>query len=180
MYYQDGKIFREDGPARIEYDSGMIVQIYYKNGNVHRDDNKPAIIATKAGSLVYKHYFKDGKLHREDGPAVSKYNENGNVIEEQYRNNGDLHREGGPAVIKRNKIIEEYYYQNGKVHRLDGPAALMYALNEKEECVVFSETYEIEGNLIKKEDFEAAVKKQKLKSITSQAASLDEPNSIRQ
>jgi hypothetical protein len=40
-------------------------EIWFLNGKIHRDDNKPAL-STKN----FKGYFKNGVEHRLDGPAI--------------------------------------------------------------------------------------------------------------
>jgi len=88
---------------------------YYKNGKLHRDGDKPAVIWADGT----KFYYKNGKLHRGgDKPAVIYTNGT------KYYKNGELHRDGDkPAVICASGT--KYYYKNGKQHRDgDKPAAI--------------------------------------------------------
>jgi hypothetical protein len=62
VWYQNGVLHREDGPA-IEYADGNIE--WYQNGKRHREDG-PAI----EWSNGTKEWYQNDKLHREDGPAL--------------------------------------------------------------------------------------------------------------
>ncbi len=61
-YVKNGKIHREDGPAK-EWPSGH--KEWYINGKRHREDG-PAIEWVNGG----KDWYKNGKRHREDGSAM--------------------------------------------------------------------------------------------------------------
>ena len=118
-------------------------QAWYHNGNIHRDNDQPAII-TKKGAKIW---VTNGKIHRDKNPAiiVPKYHdrngkvetsvwfENGNPHRDDdeptvdsdlcgmWYKNGKLHREGDFAVIGAESSFQKYYY-NGLLHRNDGPA----------------------------------------------------------
>lgn len=62
------------------YEKNIKYQEWYKNGEVHRDNDLPAVVF-KDGE---KQWWQNGKLHRENGPAVIC--ENGN---KQYHLNGE-------------------------------------------------------------------------------------------
>jgi hypothetical protein len=62
VWYLNGKLHREDGPA-IEYPNGD--KWWYLNGKYHRTDG-PAVEYAN----VYKAWWINGELHREDGPAM--------------------------------------------------------------------------------------------------------------
>ena len=65
-YWVNGKLHREDGPAR-SYSSGTYY--WFLNGKLHRLDG-PAIILLDG----CKKYYQYGNLHRLDGPAIeTKY-----------------------------------------------------------------------------------------------------------
>ena len=66
LWYKDGKLHRDDGPA-MEYAHGR--KDWYKEGKRHRE-NGPAF----EGFNGDKHWFKEGKRHREDGPACDYVN----------------------------------------------------------------------------------------------------------
>ena len=59
---QEGKLHREDGPAREWPAQGA--KAWYRNGKLHRV-NGPAM-----DGPLGKSWYRDGKRHREDGPAV--------------------------------------------------------------------------------------------------------------
>jgi hypothetical protein len=61
FWYLNGKLHREDGPAR-EYSDGS--KYWYLNGKLHRKDG-PAFECSD-----YKSWWVNGNRHREDGPAV--------------------------------------------------------------------------------------------------------------
>ena len=63
LYYKNDLLHREDGPAMTTADK---TQVWYRNGNVHSYDNKPAIV-TASG---FKSWYDTGIRHRSDGPAV--------------------------------------------------------------------------------------------------------------
>jgi hypothetical protein len=62
MWYLNGKIHREDGPA-VERSNGD--KEWFLNGVRHREDG-PAIVKTNGMRM----WYLNGKLHREDGPAT--------------------------------------------------------------------------------------------------------------
>lgn len=62
MYYKDGLLHREDGPA-VEGKDGS--KEWYLNGNLHREDG-PAVEYADGSKEWYLH----GNRHRLDGPAV--------------------------------------------------------------------------------------------------------------
>lgn len=61
IYYLDGILHRQDGPA-IEWEDGSFQ--WYKNGFLHRE-NGPAVTSGKN-----QYWYFNGKRHRLDGPAV--------------------------------------------------------------------------------------------------------------
>ena len=77
---------------------------YYKNGELHRDGDKPAFICS-GGT---KWYYKNGDLHRDgDKPAIIY-----SYGTEEYYKNGKLHRNGDkPAII--GSYGTKGYYKNG-------------------------------------------------------------------
>lgn len=70
VWYRNGKIHRDDGPA-VEFASGGV--LWYKYGKRHRVDG-PALI-NRDGT---KMWFIEDQLHREDGPAI-EYRDGGKV-----------------------------------------------------------------------------------------------------
>lgn len=77
-------------------------EIWQKNGNVHRDDDLPAMISKNV-----KRWFINGKLHREIGPAI----ETTSGTKMWYRN-GQRHREDKPAIENEDGSTE--WFINGQ------------------------------------------------------------------
>ncbi len=100
-WWKNGEPHRDgDKPAEIDVDGSMF---WYKNGEHHRDGDNPAYI-TATGVLEW---YKNGKWHRDgDLPARIDYDNTLN-----WRKNGKLHRITGPAVIYSNNKHE--YWING-------------------------------------------------------------------
>lgn len=93
MWYRDGKLHREDGPAEIYY--------------------------TGSGKIKYESWLKNGIGHRENAPAVIIYWEDGTKSKEVWKYNDKLHRTDGPAVIEydpyENIVSKEYYIDDIKI-----------------------------------------------------------------
>lgn len=66
MWYRNGKLHREGGPA-IEESSGF--RAWYLNDKRHREDG-PAV-EFRDGT---RYWCRNDKVHREDGPAVEESN----------------------------------------------------------------------------------------------------------
>jgi len=105
---------------RYEYrgDGSLSGEEYYKDGELHRDGDKPAYIDYYGSGSVYHKYYKDGEMYRDgDKPPVVKYNKYGNVTHEGWYKDGALHRDGDkPAVVAYNEdgsIKAEEYFKNG-------------------------------------------------------------------
>lgn len=102
-----------DLPA-VVYNDGS--KEWYKNGILHRDGDKPAVI-----SNGMKVWYKNGQIHRDgDKPAVIRNDGVKQVL--IYYKNGQIHRDNfKPAIVDFNdKTIE--FVVNGKYHNLRGPA----------------------------------------------------------
>ena len=120
-YYNDKHQLHsfDDQPAEIIYDENtmnssnpiIIKQSWYKDGLLHRDNDKPAVINNKCG---LSRWYKDGLLHREgDNPAeiiCSKYS---------WYKDGLLHRDNDkPAIINTEfGVYTEKWYIKGQLHR---------------------------------------------------------------
>ncbi len=65
-WYLNGKLHREDGPAR-EFPDGT--KEWYLNGKLHREDG-PACEYTNG----VKFWYLNGERHQEDGPAIEYSN----------------------------------------------------------------------------------------------------------
>ena len=86
-WWTNGKLHREDGPAKINSDGS---EYWFKNDIPHREDG-PAVIDKFRRA---KEWRINGKLHREDGPAYIR--DDGY---QEWHLNGQRHRENGPAII---------------------------------------------------------------------------------
>lgn len=67
QWFKFGKRHRIDGPAFVDFKNYMMV--WYKDGEIHRDNDKPAFISLKPFHK-YKRWYQNGDLHRVDGPAI--------------------------------------------------------------------------------------------------------------
>jgi len=90
QWYRDGKLHREDGPAKVSTDQ-------YLDNSFHVVDHPTK---TKCWCL-------HGKLHRTDGPAIEYYNG-----DKAWYLNDRLHRVDGPALEINNGA--KYWYLNGE------------------------------------------------------------------
>jgi len=103
VYYLNGEIHREDGPAIIFSNFRLD---YYLNGKLHRTDG-PAIIFSY-GRLDY---YLNGKLHREDGPA--KIYSDGTL--EYYLNGKYIKKEVNDWIIENNIPDYKLWTKNYKL-----------------------------------------------------------------
>ncbi len=126
------------------------VNLHYKNGKLHRDNDKPAVynhIEQKDKYLIYstnEFWFKNGKLHRENNNHALRISFDHdfhlkllnieNIINEDHKNlhvlvylkNGLIHREfDNPAYIVESDFYKAYYV-NGKLHRDNSLPALLH------------------------------------------------------
>ena len=90
-------------------DIKLDIRRFYHNGQLHRDNDNPAIISYDNVSKGWNYYFyKNGQLHRDlDKPSTLL--SDGTQI---YYTNGKIHRDDNkPAVINSDGSLE--YYKNG-------------------------------------------------------------------
>jgi hypothetical protein len=97
LWYKEGNLHREDGPA-WEFPDGE--KQWYKEGKRHRLDG-PAIEYPDGE----KQWYKEGKRHRLDGPAI-EYPDG----EKQWYKEGKRHRLDGPA-IEYSKGLKEWWIE---------------------------------------------------------------------
>jgi hypothetical protein len=76
---------------------------WYLNGELHRDEDEPAVIFADGARI----WYKNGEIHRVGAPAVIY--EDGS---EFWYQNDHYHREDGPAVLYTDGTKE--YWVNGK------------------------------------------------------------------
>ena len=93
-------------------------QYWYKNEEIHRDDDLPAIITSEGD----KYWYRNGLPHRDnDLPAVIFVS----GTQEWYQN-GERHRDNDlPAIIKLNGY--QSWYKYGKKHRDYDLPAMIYS-----------------------------------------------------
>jgi hypothetical protein len=104
----------KDGSHSEEWANGTLLW-FKKNGQRHRDDDKPAVIES-TGRLAW---YKNGILHRDDDrPAV--IDATGAL---SWWKNDKLHRDSDkPARIYADGSLA--WYKNAKWHRTTGPAVI--------------------------------------------------------
>lgn len=59
-------------------------EIYYLNGELHRENGPARVYYFWDESERFEEYFKHGKLHRDGGPAIVNFNSEGIVTKEEY------------------------------------------------------------------------------------------------
>ena len=98
---------------KIEYED----QIWSKNGEIHRDNDLPAVV-TRSGILCW---YKNGKVHRDNDLPAVKYPSG----TQMWYQNGRFHRDNDlPASIYDNG--DQCWYKNGKCHRDNNLPAIIY------------------------------------------------------
>lgn len=149
-WYSEGKLHRENGPARIEYKiiqfrsdekrSSKVLEEWYQHGKLYREGDYPTRILydevwdwddAEDNDYCYKNveeYYQDQKLHRENGPAFIMYNEDGIIIEKKWYIHGELRRilehSFDENCDSRCDSWYDTWYKNGEIHRDDGPALI--------------------------------------------------------
>lgn len=103
----------EEKPVvKLDPATGLMVERYYLNGRLHRDDDKPAVIEYDPASkqIVREQFFQKGKLHRGDNkPAFVEYSAStGKVVLEVFFADGKL-RSGSdtPTAIDYDRVTGE-------------------------------------------------------------------------
>lgn len=92
IYYKNGIIHREDGPAIIEYypEGEIRSETYFMNGNRHRSDDLPAKLwYGRKGNIREKVYYKNGKMHRVYGPSIIEYFGSGDIRYNMWHYNNE-------------------------------------------------------------------------------------------
>jgi hypothetical protein len=115
IYYKNGLIHRENGPAVIRAHQ----QCYYKNGVLHRDGDLPAII--NSGNIgedqkIYSEvYYKHGQIHRDDGPAMMW-----STGSYKYFKHDKVHNDAGPAChwVDNGQSRDEYWLNGEMVSKI--------------------------------------------------------------
>ena len=146
-WYKNGVLHRDnDLPASIEINSfGNKTKKWYQHGTL----NKIFIYhdCYNYEEKISEQWFKNGELHRdEDLPAMTTYRGR-QINEEGWYQNGKLHRENNPARITykgEQKVLEEWY-QHGKLHR----AVHLPAFIEYDDKKIKNEKWYTRGELTK-------------------------------
>lgn len=82
---------------------------WYKNGNLHRDDDLPALISLNG---TYESWYKNGNLHRDNDLPAIIFSNGG----KKWYKNGVLDRDNDlPSVISSNG--SKYWYKSGVLVR---------------------------------------------------------------
>ena len=109
-----------DDAAYSYHGNGLVEsERFYKEGQRHREDDRPAWVSYRAdGSVKWEEFYKEGKFHREgDRPAVVYYRADGSVAREESYKEGELHREGDrPARVwyRADGSVEQvWFYKKG-------------------------------------------------------------------
>ena len=150
MWYVKGIKHRDNGPAFVS--SGKIFvgsefideskeTFYYKNGVIHRENDKPAHSReyfSEDSQIIDTFFYVEGKLHRDgDKPALLKRTINNNIEtrDEKYYLFGKEHRDGDKPAIILKKPDEGLdlvkYYRNGKYHRENDKPAIIINVDNK-------------------------------------------------
>jgi hypothetical protein len=103
------EVFVEKPVVKLDPATGLMVERYYLNGRVHRDNDKPAVIEYDPTSkqVVREQYFQNGKLHRNTGkPAFIEYSAStGKTILEVFFEDGKLHSgDNSPPAIDYDRV----------------------------------------------------------------------------
>jgi len=131
------------------YDDGSnnFVKKWYKNDDIHRDGDLPAI-----EHYYFKEWWKNGLRHRDgDLPAV----EFNNKEHKEWWYKGMLHRDFGPAKICSYNFLNYYkevWYYYGEIHCLRGPAIVSKLCNR------VSEYYYIDGKKYMRDKYNKIIK----------------------
>jgi hypothetical protein len=153
-WYINGKLHRNEGPAKIKSSVYGRTEEWFINGLHNRQNDEPSLIKyNRKGIVSEEKWFINGLLDREnDKPSTIKYNHKGIVSTEIWCKNGKLHREDKPAQIHYyiNKSIKlKGWYKNGNRHRENGPAQIQLASNGTR----LFEYWFIDGRLTHREEY---------------------------
>jgi hypothetical protein len=126
LWYLHNQRHRIDGPAYIDYDDGE--RRWYLHGKFHRNQEGPDAGPAIIKSCGCETWYLEGKMHRVQGPAVIyclKHSTNG---KEEWWLENERHRLDGPAITSHNartQITREQWFKAGKLHCEHGPAIIL-------------------------------------------------------
>lgn len=121
-----------------------IIKIWMKDGEIHRDDDKPSVERYNIQSSEYIYtWYQHDIIHRDnDLPAVINKNSKGEVEYKKWYENGKISRSNGlPAIISDSSWV---WYKNGEIYRDDNkPVIINY---DSLEYVIDRDTIKIVNN----------------------------------
>lgn len=93
-YYRRGRLHREEGAAKVEYDlqRKVCLEMYYRHGLLHRDPNRgPAWIERNGPVVITESYYLHGEPYRDpkDGPRHIARFDSGEIEYEVYCDAGE-------------------------------------------------------------------------------------------
>lgn len=108
-WYKNGELHRDNDKWAVCKNN--IQFEWYQNGLLHRENDKGAVICMLHGKVMDMYWYKRGKRHRDnDEPAYH------GIIGWKWYVNDELHRDGDlPAVITHGGTLE--WYKHDKLHR---------------------------------------------------------------
>lgn len=116
IHYKNGMMHRDDDkPALSTFDHtrGKVTEeVWMKNGMTHREGDKPAVI-TSTGNRTVKIYSKYGMQHRETSLGPAESSE----THYRYQMNGELHRPVSEGPASHNKDGDFAYMEYGSAKR---------------------------------------------------------------
>ena len=120
FWYKNGELHRDVDQPAIIYNGS---QGWYKNGELHRDGDQPAFVWSDGS----QQWYQNGKLHR-DGDQAAVIWADGN---KEWWKNGQRHRDRDqPAVIHPDGTQE--WYTNGELNREANQPAIIWSDGRKE------------------------------------------------
>jgi hypothetical protein len=113
QWFKNGVLHRDnDKPAFIcEVNYGAEKSCWYIDGKLHRDNNKPAIVLCENNVITVKEWYINGECYK-------KFNDEGQFVKIECLQNEQLHNTDGPAVIKTfydlkysgdEKVVKEWW-----------------------------------------------------------------------
>jgi hypothetical protein len=122
-----------EGPARTQRSAEtgkLIAEYFYANGKLHREDGPAKLEYFISGALAEEAWYRHGAMHRipEEGPAFVQLAPNGITTITEYSMYGRTFRNpaDGPCLIERDEdngmIVSEIYSESpqAKARRYQG------------------------------------------------------------
>lgn len=90
-------------------DGSVKAELFYMNGDLHREGDLPAIIKYRPDGTVKKEeFFKKDRRHRDgDQPAVIQYRTDGSLESEQFYHHGTMRRKGDESAFVQHRVSEK-------------------------------------------------------------------------